>query len=140
MITQYDDIIALPHHVSLTRPQMPMIDRAAQFAPFAALVGYDAAIKETGRLTDEKIELEEERLNDLNMRFQILVDNLNNAPELSITYFKADEHKAGGAYFKIRGIVKRLDELERLITMRDGTIIPMDDVFHIDGELFAALE
>lgn len=140
MITQYNDIIDLPHHVSLTRPQMPMIDRAAQFAPFAALVGYDAAIKETGRVIDKRIELGEEGLNDLNMHIQILIDNLNDAPEVSITYFKADEHKAGGAYFKIKGVVKKLDNFERLITMRDGTIIPMDDVLNIEGDIFAALE
>jgi len=82
----YDDIINLPHHVSATRPQMSMIDRAAQFSPFAALTGYDAAIKETGRLTDEKIELDEAALNILNMKFQILVDSLEDEPEVT---FKA---------------------------------------------------
>ena len=74
MKNDYDDIINLPHHVSSTRPQMSMIDRAAQFSPFAALTGYDAAIKETGRLTDEKIELDEEALSNLNMKFQILFE------------------------------------------------------------------
>ena len=95
-MNQYEDIINLPHHVSPTRPQMPMSDRAAQFAPFAALTGYDAAIKETGRLTDEKIELDEEALTALDMKYQFLMDALDDAPEVTITYFQPDERKAGG--------------------------------------------
>ncbi|HOO05725.1 MAG TPA: hypothetical protein PLH83_04435, partial [Ruminococcus sp.] len=94
----YEDIINLPHHVSTKRPQMSMLDRAAQFSPFAALTGYDAAIKETGRLTDEKIEMDEESLNMLNMKFQLLVEALDDEHEVSFTYFKPDETKAGGAY------------------------------------------
>ena len=74
---KYDEIMGLPHHVSKTRPQMPMSDRAAQFAPFAALTGYDSAIKETGRLTDERIELDEEALTALDMKYQLLMDALD---------------------------------------------------------------
>ena len=85
MKNDYDDIINLPHHASSTRPRMSMIDRAAQFSPFAALTGYDAAIKETGRLTDEKIELDEEALNSLNMKFQILFERLDEQPDIAIT-------------------------------------------------------
>lgn len=136
----YEDIINLSHHVSTTRPQMPMSDRAAQFSPFAALTGYDAAIKETGRLTDAKIELDDEELNNLNMKFQLLVEHLEDEPEVAITYFKADERKAGGAYLEASGIVKKLDDFERVITMQDGTKIPMDDILNIDGDVFAALE
>lgn len=136
----YEDIINLPHHVSATRPQMPMSDRAAQFSPFAALTGYDAAIKETGRLTDAKIELDDEELNNLNMKFQLLVEHLEDEPEVAITYFKADERKAGGAYLEASGIVKKLDDFERVITMQDGTKIPMDDILNIDSDVFAALE
>ena len=83
----YEDIINLPHHVSTKRPQMSMLDRAAQFSPFAALTGYDAAIKETGRLTDEKIEMDEASLNMLNMKFQLLVEALGDEHEVSFTYF-----------------------------------------------------
>ena len=137
--TQYNDIINLPHHVSSTRPQMPILDRAAQFAPFAALTGYDAAIKETGRLTDEKIELDEEALNILNMKYQILVDSLDDEPEVTLTYFKPDERKAGGAYVKATGIVKKVDDFERLIVMQDGTKLPMDNILNIDGKIFAGL-
>lgn len=126
---QYKDIIALPHHVSGTRPQMPMSDRAAQFAPFAALTGYDSAIKETGRLTNERIELDEDALTALNVKYQFLMDALDEEPEIKITYFKPDERKAGGEYVSAIGTVKKVDDFERLITMQDGTRIPMDDVY-----------
>lgn len=140
MSAKYDEIINLPHHVSKTRPQMPMSDRAAQFAPFAALTGYDSAIKETGRLTDEKIELDEETLTVLDRKYQLLMDALDEAPEIEITYFKPDERKAGGKYVSATGTVKKVDDFERLITMQDGLKIPMDDVLSIAGELFSSLE
>ena len=136
----YEDIINLPHHVSKTRPQMPMSDRAAQFAPFAALTGYDAAIKETGRLTDDKIELDEEALTALDMKYQLLMDALDDEPEVTITYFQPDERKAGGKFVSAVGAVKKIDDFERRITMRDGAKIPMDDVLSIEGELFSVLE
>ena len=132
---KYEDIINLPHHVSTTRPQMSMMDRAAQFSPFAALTGYDAAIKETGRLTDEKIVMDEEALNILNMKFQILARSLDDEPEVTFTYFKPDERKAGGAYLTISGVVKKIDDFERMIVMRNGTKIPMDDVLDFDMEV-----
>ena len=137
---QYKDIIDLPHHVSKTRPQMPMSDRAAQFAPFAALTGYDSAIKETGRLTDERIELDVEALSALDMKYQLLMEALDEAPEVTITYFRPDERKAGGKYVSAVGAVKKIDDFERRITMQDGAKIPMDDVLSIEGELFSVLE
>ena len=137
---KYDEIMGLPHHISKTRPQMPMSDRAAQFAPFAALTGYDAAIKETGRLTDERIELDVEALSALDMKYQILMEALDEAPEVTITYFQPDERKAGGKFVSAVGAVKKIDDFERRITMQDGTKIPMDDVLSIDGELFSSLE
>ncbi len=140
MNNRYNEIINLPHHVSKTRPQMPISDRAAQFAPFAALTGYDSAIKETERLTDERIELDEEALSALNMRCRLLMDALDEEPKVEITYFKPDERKAGGKYISVIGTVKKVDDFERLITMQDGMKIPMDDVLSIDGELFSMLE
>lgn len=137
---EYREIINLPHHVSKTRPQMPMSDRAVQFAPFAALTGYDSAIKETGRLTDEKIDLDEEALTDLNMRYQLLVDALDEEPEVEITYFKPDERKSGGEYVTVTGTVKKVDDFERLITMQNGTKIPMDDVLAVDWDFFSNLK
>ena len=137
---KYDEIMGLPHHVSKTRPQMPMSDRASQFAPFAALTGYDAAIKETRRLTDERIELDVEALSALDMKYQLLMEALDEAPEVTITYFRPDERKAGGKYVSAVGAVKKIDDFERRITMQDGAKIPMDDVLSIEGELFSVLE
>lgn len=136
----YQEIIDLPHHVSKTHQQMPMSDRAAQFSPFAALTGYNSAIRETGRLTEERIELDEEALMALNMRYQLLIDSLKECPEVRITYFKPDERKSGGAYLTITGVVKKVDDYKRLITMQDGMIIPLDDVLMIEGKLFSGLQ
>ena len=140
MNRKYNEIMGLPHHVSKTRPQMPMSDRAAQFTPFAALTGYDAAIKETGRLTVERIELDVEALSALDMKYQLLMEALDEAPEVTITYFQPDERKAGGKYVSAVGAVKKIDDFERRITMQDGAKIPMDDVLSIEGELFSVLE
>ena len=139
MTGDYDDIINLPHHISKMRPQMSMKDRAAQFSPFAALTGYDAAIKETGRLTDEKIELDEEALSNLNMKFQILFEKPDEQPDIAITYFKPDETKSGGAYLTTTDKIKKVDEHERIITTANGTKIPMDDVINLESDIFQAL-
>lgn len=133
---KYKDIINLPHKQSSKRPHMSLLDRAAQFAPFAALTGYDDAIEETGRLTHEKIELSEEDLKLLNMKFQILVDKLSEECEVEFTYFVPDGAKSGGAYVTVRGIVKKVDGFKRVITLYDGTKILMDDVLTMDGEIF----
>lgn len=132
MSGKYDDIINLPHHVSPTRPQMSMIDRAAQFSPFAALTGYEDAILETGRLTDARAELTEDELDALNAKYQLLMDTIGTGIEVSITYFKQDDRKAGGAYLTERNVVKKVDTYNRRILMRNGTCIPMDDIFDID--------
>ena len=139
MSVKYEDIINLPHHVSKTRPQMPMSDRAAQFAPFAALTGYDSAIKETGRLTDNRIELDEEALTALSMKLQLLMDAIDEEPEVEITCFKPDERKAGGAYLKITGIVKKLDEYERVLVLISGQKIKLDDIMDVSGDVFSCL-
>ena len=137
---KYRDIINLPHKQSTKRPHMSLLDRAAQFAPFAALTGYDDAVKETARLTDEKIEMSEENLNVLNMKYQILVDRLDEEHEVVFTYFIPDGNKSGGAYVEKRGVVKKVDDYERLITLYDGTKIPMGDVLTIDGDFFSSTE
>ena len=131
MNNRYDEIMNLPHHVSTTRPQMPMSDRAAQFAPFAALTGYDSAIKETGRLTDERIELDEEALAALDRKYQLLMDTLDDTPEVTIIYFQPDERKAGGQYVSATGTVKKVDTFGRRILLQDGTRIPLDSVFDL---------
>ena len=131
MNNRYDEIMELPHHVSKTRPQMPLSDRAAQFAPFAALTGYDSAIKETGRLTDERIELDEEALAALDRKYQLLMDTLDDEPAVTITYFQPDERKAGGQYVSATGTVKKVDTFGRRILLQDGTRIPLDSVFDL---------
>ena len=131
MNNRYDEIINLPHHVSKTRPQMPMSDRAAQFAPFAALTGYESAIKETGRLTDERIELDEEALTALDRKYQLLIEALDDAPEVTIIYFQPDERKAGGQYVSATGTVKKVDTFGRRILLQDGTRIPLDSVYDL---------
>lgn len=134
----YSDIINLPHHVSATRPQMSMIDRAAQFSPFAALTGYDAAIKETGRLTDEKVEMDEDTKAALDIKQAYLKEMIDEQPEITVTYFLPDTKKFGGAYVTVTGNLKRFDEYERLLILTDGKKIPMDDIADIDSELFRA--
>ena len=129
---KYDSILYLPHHVSATRAPMPMSDRAAQFSPFAALTGFDAAIAETGRLTQEKIELDEEQLCLLNRKLQLLMDDPAER-EVTLTFFRPDSRKDGGAYVTVTGFLKKVDSYERIIVMTDGTKIPMEDVCHIVG-------
>ena len=135
MSDDYKDIINRPHHVSSKRPQMPMLDRAAQFSPFAALTGYDDAIHETGRLTDEKIDLSEEEKEALDRKQQILMERLCDHPALTVTYFVPDAKKSGGAYVTKNGSLKTIDEFERWILLTDGTKIPLDDVADIESEL-----
>ncbi|MDD4496450.1 MAG: hypothetical protein PHV32_19270 [Eubacteriales bacterium] len=136
MKNEYDDIINLPHHVSKTRPPMKAIDRAAQFSPFAALTGYDAAVKETARLTDERIELSEDMKNSLSDRLQIIADRIKEHPEIAITYFQPDAKKKGGAYITAISTVKKVDEYERIVVMTDGTAIPINEIISIDGQIF----
>ncbi|WP_312832969.1 hypothetical protein [Sedimentibacter saalensis] len=139
MNKSYDDIINLPHHVSATRPHMSAIDRAAQFSPFAALTGYGDAIKETARLTGEKVELDEYMKDVLSVRLQIIVDQLKEHPEIAITYFQPDEKKNGGAYVTVIGRAKKIDEYERVVVMTDGTRIPIDEIASIDGQIFETM-
>ena len=139
MKDQYDDIINLPHHVSKTRPQMAELDRAAQFSPFAALTGYDAAIQETGRLTDERIDLGEETKAMLDMKQQYLGDIIADQPEITVTYFVPDEKKAGGAYVTVTGNLKRIEEYERMMILTNGKKIPMDEIADIESDLFRGI-
>ena len=132
----YDDIIHLPHHISKNRPQMPMLNRAAQFAPFAALTGYKAAVGETARLTAERRELDAQEAEELNRRLAALIAHLPDHPEATIEYFVPDDRKAGGAYVTISGRVRHISFPERTLVMEDGTVIPLDDVSLISGFLF----
>lgn len=130
--TKYDDIINLPHHVSAIRPHMPVSDRAAQFSPFAALTGHDAAIKETARLTEQRVELDENSKCILNEKLQMIAENLQKQSIVTITYFLPDDRKEGGAYVNVTGSVKKIDEYNRRIIMCDGTMISMNEIVYLD--------
>jgi hypothetical protein len=118
---------------------MPLADRAAQFSPFAALTGHDAAIRETARLTEARVELDENAKAVLDEKLHILLGRLDDRPEVCITYFQPDEKKEGGAYVTAVGFIKRVDDLERVLLMTDGRTIPLDDVVEMDSALFRAL-
>jgi len=139
MTGPYDDMINLPHHVSKAHPQMSLINRAAQFAPFAALTGYDAAVKEAARLTGKRIALDEDALDDLAMKLRVLADRIADHPEIVITYFRPDDKKEGGAYVTSVGAVKRIDDYERAIVLVSGEKIMMEDILDIACELFKDL-
>ncbi len=128
MSDKYEDILDLPHHVSATRRRMSMTERAAQFSPFAALTGYDAAIRETGRLTDCSVELEGDEKALLDRRIQLLFRHLDRQPWITVTYFVPDRRKSGGAYETVEGRVRKIDPLEQALFLEDGTRIPFDRV------------
>lgn len=132
----YDDIINLPNPTSRNHPRMSLYDRAAQFSPFAALTGHDAAIKETARLTDKKVELDEDTLSRLNERLNIINENIGSEQIVTITYFVPDDRKSGGAYISHSGTVKRIDEYERTVIMTDKTEIPIEEISKIESDLF----
>jgi len=136
---QYDDILYLPHHVSVRHPRMSGAERAAQFSPFAALTGYDAAVRETARQTDTREELDESKISMLNERLQLVFARLEEKPEITITFFVPDDRKAGGTYMSVTGVVKKFDVLKRRIVMADQTHIPIDQIFEIDGACFDAI-
>ena len=128
---RYDDIIELPHHVSRKHPQMPLMDRAAQFAPFAALTGHEAAIKETARLTEEEIELNEDSKALLDLRLQELLEHLAEQPTVTVTYFCPDERKAGGAYETVTGRVKKVDGYAGELVFTDGRRIGLGTIIEL---------
>ena len=132
----YDDIIDLPHHVSETHPPMSRADRAAQFSPFAALTGYDAAVRETARVTERRIELDEGVKAELNARLNCILEHLSEHPQVSLTYFVPDEKKSGGAYRTVTGTVRKLDGFAKTLTLADGTVVPMEEMVHVEGDLF----
>ena len=137
---KYDDIINLPNPTPTCRPRMSALDRAAQFAPFAALTGYEAVVAEAARLTDDRLELSEDMKIILNDKMQMIVDNIDKEPFVTIKYFVPDKRKAGGAYVETSGIVKEIDEYERCIVMTDGIKIPIEQIRAIDGELLNCFE
>ena len=135
-LQKYDDMIGLGHHISRTHPPMARIKRAAQFAPFDALTGFGAAIKEAGRETEEKKELSEDEIDMINARLAVIEQHIKEQPNITVTYFLPDDKKAGGRYVTISGNVRMLDGIEHAIIMADRTKIPIEDVRYIEGDLF----
>ena len=135
MSGKYDDIIDLPHPTSQNHPRMSLYDRAAQFSPFAALTGHSAALAETGRLTDRRVELDEYEMARVDAELQRLQELLPGRPTASITYFVPDERKNGGSYQTFTGEVKRIDAVAGMIQMADRREIPIEDVFSVELEL-----
>lgn len=129
--SKYDDIIDMPHHVSSTHPHMSDMDRAAQFSPFAALTGYDDAVKETARLTEQRIELDEYEKEEINARLQYINRVLPDSPEIVIKHFEKDMLKDGGSYVASDGYVKKIDGYENAIVMMDGKKIYIDNIVEI---------
>ena len=135
----YEDIVNLPPHISKRHPQPSMLDRAARFAPFAAITGYEEMVLEEARVTEERIDLDEGALALLNEKLNMIQEFLDEEPEVTITYFEPDKKKSGGAYISITGIVKRIDEYEHLVIMTDGKKIRIKDIYAIGSVLFYSL-
>lgn len=127
----YEDIIHLPHHVSKNHGQMSRLNRAAQFSPFAAVTGYDGAIKETGRLTVERIELDENEKNRIDNKLKIIQEKLNTQKEVEIIFFRPDGKKIGGIYISKKGVVEKINKFEHTLIMTDKTQIQIDDIIDI---------
>jgi len=137
---QYDDIIDFPCHVSKTRPQMPILDRAAQFSPFAALSGYGDAVEEAMRLTEEQIELDEDSRENLDRKLMLLKGCMCDRPEVIIAYFQPDDRKEGGIYRMAGGKIRKIDSYGHKLIMEDGTILPMESIVRMDSPIFQRVE
>jgi len=132
MKNPYDDILNLPRPVSKTRPHMPSQDRAAQFAPFAALIGLDQTLAEAGRRTMAPIELGADALAELNQALGKLRNNLDAHPRIRVTYFVPDRKKSGGAYVTVSGQVKKFNEYEKYLLLGDGTRIMLQNIILLE--------
>ena len=135
-MNKYDDILDFRYTGSEHHARMPRESRAAQFAPFAAMVGHDAAIAEVERLTEKRATLDEEAIRDLDERLQYLSSVTESCPEISVTYFKPDSRKDGGAYLAASGTLLRIDLDKRTVILSSGVIIPIDEITAIDSPLF----
>lgn len=140
MTDNYDDLLHLPHPTSKAHPRMSRLDRAAQFSPFAALTGYDDAVKETARLTDRRVELSEDELAVLDERLRLVLAWENDPPSVSVTWFQPDRRKEGGAYVTTQGRIRKMDVLKRILVMEDGGKIQVNDIMELDSEIFNRVE
>lgn len=130
----YEDILELPHPVSKTHPQMPRGDRAAQFAPFAALTGYEEAVKEAARFTEEKMILDEDSKEQLDWKLRCLQEKVKEKPTITVTYFLEDEKKKGGKYVTVTGVLKKMDSYTHQFVLENGEEIPLEDIVSLEFE------
>ena len=131
MTSKYEDILNLPHHVSLNHPQMSMLERAAQFSPFAALSGHDAAIKESARITMDKIELDEYMKDKISNKLKKLLNNDDKDTYMTIQYFMYDKKRDGGMYISKTGVIKNVDMINNVLIMDDDSKIEVKNIFSI---------
>ena len=136
---KYDDIINNTHHKSKKHPPMSLYARSCQFAPFAALTGYEDLVSETAREVSERIEIDDEFKKILDGKIQLLSEKIKSKPEIIFTYFIPDSSKDGGAYVNITGIVKKIDLYNQVIILEDTTQIPINEIIDISGEIFKLL-
>ena len=134
-MNKYDDIINLPHYESKTRKRMSLEARSAQFAPFAALTGYDDKVKETARRTDKRIELSDEEYNIINTKLQIIKEHIKEQPEINFVIFVKDKLKDGGKYEEVNGKVRVIDEVNDEIILVDKRKILLKNIYDINGEI-----
>ncbi len=139
MSGKYDDILHLSHPTSAKHPRMPISERAAIFSPFAALTGHAAAIQETARLTDQRMELDEDTRAELDRKQKILMDHIADQPEVTITWFCPDEKKSGGAYVVSMGRLKKVDDVAGTLKLVDETTIPLNEIVDLQCNLFRGL-
>ena len=137
---KYDDILHLPRPVSGTRMKMSLADRAAQFSPFAALSGYEAAVRETSRLTDRETDLCEDEKELLNEKLLMIQEHIGTKPKISITYFVEDAKKAGGSYVTVTGRAVRVDEFEKKLHLAEGSVIAIERIRAMESDLFRGME
>ena len=129
---EYEDIIGLPHHVSTVHPQMSIYDRAAQFSPFAALTGHEAAIQETARLTEEQAELNEDKKEKIKEKLQELMAHAEEHPTVTVTYFKPDDRKEGGKYETVTGTFRKIRAYDKMFILEDGMGIACDMIYDLE--------
>ena len=135
----YEDIVNIPRHISKVHPQATMADRAARFSPFAAISGYEDMVKEAARVTEERIDITDATKELLNEKMNMIIEFLDEQPEVTITYFEPDKKQDGGAYVSITGTVKRIDEYERIVLMSNDKKIRIDEIYAIESDLFYSL-
>lgn len=130
----YEDMLELPNPVSKTHPQMPRRDRAAQFAPFAALTGYEEAVREAARFTEEKMILDEDSKEQLDWKLRCLQEKVKEKPTITVTYFLEDEKKKGGKYVTVTGVLKKIDSYTHQFVLESGEEIPVEDIVSLEFE------